>query len=119
VRGLIFYLQRHQFHKACDHFGRTQYSQFLQFASSTSNLFVVVEIRPDLWILCEVTHYLEALTVKPLVYVTSTLQKHHLNLALSRLEGENAPQDRADDCTYDTRCGGQDCWIHFEFDLRE
>jgi len=56
VRGLIFYLQCHQFHKACDHFGRTQYSQFLQFVSSSRGLPCRVECETLADMLSDLDH---------------------------------------------------------------
>ena len=69
--GLFRQLQRYQFHETSDHFRRAQHFQSFELALSSTQVFVVIELRPEFRILRNEAQYLEALTIKPLVHITS------------------------------------------------
>src|SRR6266705_5462559 len=96
-RRLLPDLERHQLHEAAHHLRRTQYSQSLQVAFGPTQIFVVIEIRPQLGILCEELNNPQALAIEPFVHVAATLQEHHLDLSLGCLESKHAADDRSDD----------------------
>src|SRR5439155_20756818 len=79
-----------------------------------TQIFIVIEIRPQLRILCEELNNHEALAIEPFVHVAASLQEHRFDLSLGCLKSKHAANDRADDSTDNAGSRCHDGWIHCE-----